>query len=77
MNWLQWTKEAQHVPIVVVTGGEPTEYEARALAAGAVSVFHKPIDNDALLSVIRETPGENATEPAPSVAPAPPVDRLT
>jgi two-component system KDP operon response regulator KdpE len=55
MTWLQRLEEAKHIPIIVISGGDPAKYRDRALAAGAVYFFHKPIDNDALLNVIRDT----------------------
>ncbi len=54
MNWLQRMEEAKTIPIIVITGGDPAQYKDRALAAGAASFFHKPIDNDALLAVIQD-----------------------
>ena len=57
MNWLRRLEEAKDIPIIVITGGDPAKYKDRALAAGAVSFFHKPINNDELLTVIRR-PGE-------------------
>jgi DNA-binding response OmpR family regulator len=54
MNWLQRMEEAKKIPIVVITGGDPAQYKDRALAAGATSFFHKPIDADALLAVIKD-----------------------
>lgn len=65
MTWLQRLEEAKHIPIIVITGGEPAKYKDRALAAGATNFFHKPIDNDALLTVIRQTLGNGAAEPQP------------
>jgi CheY-like chemotaxis protein len=65
MNWLRRLEEAKDIPIVVITGGEPAQFRDRALAAGAANFFHKPIDNDALLAVIRETLGENPAETQP------------
>lgn len=62
MSWLQRLEEAKNIPIVVITGGEPEKFKARALAAGAVSFFHKPINNDDLLAVIRQTLGKAAAE---------------
>jgi CheY-like chemotaxis protein len=70
MNWLKRMEEARKIPIIVITGGEPAKYKDRALAAGAASFFHKPIDNDALLTVIRGILGEQPAEAAPSAAPA-------
>jgi CheY-like chemotaxis protein len=65
MNWLRRLDEAKDIPIIVITGGEPAQFKDRALAAGAASFFHKPIDNDALLTVIRQTLGENTAEAQP------------
>jgi two-component system cell cycle response regulator len=58
MAWLRRLEEAKHIPIIVISGGEPAKFEDRARAAGASGFFHKPIDNDALLNVIRDTLGE-------------------
>jgi two-component system, OmpR family, KDP operon response regulator KdpE len=55
MGWLHRLDEAKDIPIIIITGGEPEKYKAKALAAGAANFFHKPIDNDALLTVIRDT----------------------
>jgi two-component system, OmpR family, KDP operon response regulator KdpE len=65
MNWLRRLEEAKDIPIVVITGGEPAQFRDRALAAGAANFFHKPIDNDALLAVIRQTLGEEPAETQP------------
>lgn len=65
MEWLQRLEEARNIPIIVITGGDPAKFKDRALAAGAFSFFHKPIDNDALLTVIRQTLGENTAETQP------------
>jgi CheY-like chemotaxis protein len=66
MQWLRRLEEAKHIPIIVITGGEPAKYKDRALAAGAVSFFHKPIDHDALLTVIQQTLAGGAAEPPPA-----------
>ena len=55
MEWLRRLEEAKGIPIIVITGGDPVKYKARALAAGAASFFHKPINNDELLTVIHKT----------------------
>src|SRR6266571_697085 len=46
MNWIKRMDEAKHIPIIVITGGDPEKSKGPALAAGASSFFHKPIDND-------------------------------
>ena len=71
MNWLRRLEEAKNIPIIVITGGDPAKCKDRALAAGAASFFHKPIDNDALLTVIRQTLANSAGEPQPTAASSP------
>jgi CheY-like chemotaxis protein len=68
MTWLRRLEEAKNIPIIVITGGEPEKYKERALAAGAVSFFLKPINNDELLTVIRETLAKSKVDPQPAVA---------
>ena len=70
MDWLQRLEEAKHIPIVVITGGDPATCKDRALAAGATSFFHKPINNDELLLVVRQTLGEDSNL-SPTSSPAP------
>ena len=69
MDWLGRIEEARNIPIIIITGGDPAKYKDRALAAGAVSFFHKPINNDELLAVIRQA---LEGQPAPAEAPADP-----
>jgi len=55
MSWLARLEEAKHIPIVVVSAGDPARYRARCLALGAVAFFQKPINVKELLSVISRT----------------------
>ena len=71
MNWLRRLEDTKHIPIVIITGSDPVEYKARALAAGAISFFHKPINNADLLTVIRDALAKDAAEAAPAVGPVP------
>jgi CheY-like chemotaxis protein len=71
MTWLQRMDEAKHIPIIVISGSEPAKFKDRALAAGAVNFFHKPIDNDALLTVIRETLEKSGAVTQPPATPVP------
>jgi two-component system KDP operon response regulator KdpE len=57
MDWLKRMDVAKAIPVIVITGGEPAKYKERALAAGAVSFFHKPFQPDELLVVIRQILG--------------------
>jgi CheY-like chemotaxis protein len=69
MNWLQRIEEAKKIPIVVITGSDPARYKDRALAGGAAGFFHKPIDNDTLLGVIRDILDGNTTGLEPAADP--------
>ena len=71
MTWLRRLEEAKHIPIIVISGSEPAKFKDRALAAGASSFFHKPIDNDALLTVIRDTLAKSMVTAQPPAAPIP------
>ena len=46
------------IPIIVLTGNDDAEVEARALAAGAIRVLRKPCDNAVLLDCINTALGE-------------------
>jgi len=52
LNWLRRLDEGKDVPIVFITGSDPGKYKNRALAAGAVSFFQKPVAMDQLLALI-------------------------
>lgn len=65
MDWLKRLEEAQNIPVIVITGGDPVEYQARAMAAGAVRFFIKPIDTEELLNSVHEVLGDGASEAPP------------
>ena len=58
MEWLH-RLDARKIPIIIITGGEDIKNKERALASGAVAFFHKPINHDDLLKVVRATLGEH------------------
>ena len=65
MNWIRRMDEAKHIPIIVITGGDPVQNEKKCLDAGAVAFFCKPIDHDGLINAIRRTLGLIDTPPTP------------
>ncbi len=75
MNWLKRMEEAQGIPIIIISGTDPAKYKDRAMAAGAVAYFQKPIDNEQLLAAVRQFLGEAApgapAEPVSGEAPKP------
>ena len=46
-------------PVIVLTGRDPEANKPRALQAGAVAFFQKPVDNDELLTCIARELGES------------------
>ena len=67
--WLQRVEESKGTPVIVISGGEAAKYQARALQAGAVAYLQKPLDNDELLALIKETLATPSKPAAPQVAP--------
>jgi two-component system response regulator AtoC/two-component system nitrogen regulation response regulator NtrX len=65
MEWMKRLEEAQNIPVMIITGGDPVEYQARAMAAGAVRFFIKPIDTEELLNSVHEVLGDGASEVPP------------
>ena len=57
--WLKRMEEAAHIPIIMITGGDPAKHEERAMKIGATAFFHKPIDHDELFDVISKALGES------------------
>ena len=43
------------IPIIIITGGEDVKNKERAMASGAVAFFHKPLNHDDLIKVVRAT----------------------
>src|SRR5438046_6695661 len=52
LNWLRRLDEGKDVPVIFISGNDPAKFRDRALAAGAVSYFQKPISADQLLALI-------------------------
>jgi two-component system KDP operon response regulator KdpE len=71
MDWLRRLDEGGNIPVIVITGGDPGKYKDRALAAGALSFFHKPINNDGLLAVIAQALANSAPEAGAPVGAVP------
>jgi CheY-like chemotaxis protein len=63
MDWVRRLEGGKDIPIIVITGGDAAQFKDRSLAAGAIAFFHKPINNDELLSTIRLSLEATATAP--------------
>jgi CheY-like chemotaxis protein len=57
MDWFRRLDPAKRIPIIIITGLEDMKNKERATSSGAVAFFHKPINHDDLLKVIRATLG--------------------
>jgi DNA-binding response OmpR family regulator len=55
MEWVRRLEEAKDIPVIIITGGDPVKFKERALSMGATSFFQKPVNNDELLTVIKQT----------------------
>jgi CheY-like chemotaxis protein len=64
MEWLHRVDKSRKIPIIIFTGGEDVKNKERAMASGAVAFFHKPINHDDLLKVVRATLGSGTPKPA-------------
>ena len=53
IDWLRRGEEGWNIPFIIITGSQSPEIKERALAAGALAFFQKPVDNDELLSAIK------------------------
>ena len=62
--WLQRVDEIQQVPIIIISGGDAAKFKERSLQAGAIAYFQKPVDNDQLLDLIKQTLSTGAENPA-------------
>ena len=53
LSWLRRLEEAKDIPVIFISGKDPVKTKARAIQAGAVSFFQKPVNCDDLLTVIQ------------------------
>ncbi|MDB6067457.1 MAG: response regulator receiver protein [Pedosphaera sp.] len=67
MQWLGRFKEVADIPVIIITSGDPTTLRPKALAAGAVAFFQKPINHENFLLAVRRTISQ-ATAAKPTVA---------
>jgi CheY-like chemotaxis protein len=68
MEWLRRMGEAADIPIIIISANHLKRDHQRALDAGAVAFFTKPIDHAALLSSIRVALGESVANELPAAA---------
>lgn len=52
IDWLRRIDAAKGIPVIIITAEDATKHLDHARAAGAVGIFHKPIDHAALIETI-------------------------
>ena len=60
IGWLRRMEEARDIPVIIVTGSEDATNKQRALEAGAVDFFQKPVDAEQLVSSVRRALHQDA-----------------
>ena len=58
LDWLRRIEEVRDTPIIFITSGDSAKFRQKALSAGAVAIFEKPVDHEEMMNVIRHTVGE-------------------
>ncbi|MGH7953338.1 MAG: response regulator [Limisphaerales bacterium] len=58
MEWFHCLDTAKKIPVIIITGNDDLKVQQQAANSGAVAFFHKPIDHDDLLKVVRATLGD-------------------
>jgi CheY-like chemotaxis protein len=69
IQWLKRMEELAGVRIILMTDENAEPLQARARAAGAVGLFQKPINQEALLGTLGRLLGGVAPQPAAEEAP--------
>jgi two-component system OmpR family response regulator len=64
MQWMRRFQEAASIPVIIITAGDPEKLKERAMAAGAVAFFQKPINNEEFLLTVRRILGQLSATPA-------------
>ena len=65
MSWLRRLEESRHIPVIIITGSDPAKCKQRAMGAGALAYFHKPIEHAGLLSAIQQVLDKDADRRGP------------
>ena len=58
IDWARRMCDAEKIPVIIVSSTDPATYKERAEAAGILTFFHKPVDNQKLLAAIHATLGD-------------------
>jgi two-component system cell cycle response regulator DivK len=57
MQWMQRFNEAANIPVIIITSDDITKFKDKALHAGAVACFQKPIDHEEFIRAVSRALG--------------------
>jgi len=55
IEWLQRFESLKSIPVVMMTGGDPSKFTRQAIRAGATAFFHKRMDQNHLITMVKQT----------------------
>ena len=67
ITWMKRFEDLKHIPVVMVTAGDPSRYTRLAIGAGATAFFHKRMDPAHLLTMVSRTLARKSGTPAASL----------
>jgi two-component system KDP operon response regulator KdpE len=67
MQWLRRFPEMQRIPVILISGSDSAEYGKRALAAGAIAFFQKPVIYTEILEAMLKALGEKPASSPPNI----------
>ena len=65
IDWIRRTPAVENVPLIIISGTEPAEYQERANAVGIKACLHKPLVKEELLKVVQTVLGSGAPTGGP------------
>jgi len=63
MEWLKRMDGSAKIPVIVISGGDANKARQLSQAAGAMAFFHKPINHEELIGMLRKFFGEESVRP--------------
>jgi CheY-like chemotaxis protein len=55
--WMKRFESLKHIPVVMITSGDPSKYAREAIRAGAKAFYHKRMDQNHLVTMVKQSLG--------------------
>lgn len=62
MQWMQRFNEAANIPVIIITSDDASKFREKAISAGAVACFQKPIEHEEFMIAVRRTLASKAAK---------------